>query len=264
MTTNTESQPVRLNKFLAQVGLASRRGCDDIIAAGKVRVNGKRCREPGVRVSPGVDRIEVDGAVIDQPARPIVLLLHKPTGVVSTVSDPEGRPTVLDLCRKYRRNRRLFPVGRLDVNTTGALLVTNDGLLCYRLTHPRFGIPRTYTARVRGRFDEKVLERLRKMAASEERGTRKSTKEKTAREDTAVGKVEVVRELGKVTVLTITLHEGRNRQVRKMCEAVGLYVVKLKRIRFGPLSIRGVPLGAVRPLEKREMERLRQLTGMET
>jgi pseudouridine synthase len=214
-------------------------------------------------VRPGADRIEVDGAVIDQPARPIVLLLHKPTGVVSTVSDPEGRPTVLDLCRKYRRNRRLFPVGRLDVNTTGALLVTNDGLLCYRLTHPRFKISRTYTARVRGRFDAKVLERLRNMAAPELRGARKGINRKYAREDTSLGRVEVVRELGKVTVLRITLHEGRNRQVRKMCEAVGLYVVKLKRIQFGPVSIRGVPLGAVRPLEKRELERLSQLTGME-
>ena len=106
MTTTAESQPVRLNRFLAQVGLASRRGCDDIIASGKVRVNGKRVRIPGVKVVPGTDQIQVDGVVINAPARPMVLLLNKPTGVVSTVSDPQGRPTVIDLCRQYRRTTR--------------------------------------------------------------------------------------------------------------------------------------------------------------
>ncbi|MCH7548591.1 MAG: rRNA pseudouridine synthase [Candidatus Krumholzibacteriota bacterium] len=254
MTTTADSQPVRLNRFLAQVGLASRRGCDDIIASGKVRVNGKRVRVPGVKVVPGIDRIQVDGMVIDTPSRPIVLLLNKPAGVVSTVSDPQGRPTVIALCRQYRRNRRLFPVGRLDVNTTGALLITNDGLLCYRLTHPRFGTRRTYDVRVRGRFDAKVLERLRAAAT----GTRQIAE----RGRGSVSSVELVRELGKVTVLRITLHEGRNRQVRRMCERIGLHVVKLKRIKFGPISVRGLPLGAVRPLEKSEMERLNRLTGM--
>jgi pseudouridine synthase len=135
-------------------------------------------------------------------------------------------------------------VGRLDVNTTGALLVTNDGLLCYRLTHPKFEVPRTYVARVRGHADDRSIARMRRMAGTGERAG-----------------VERMRTLGKVSVLKITLTEGRNRQVRRMCEAVGLRVVKLKRVSFGPVSVRKLPLGAVRPLERRELERLRRITS---
>lgn len=244
MSERTNADGVRLNRFLAQVGVGSRRACDDVIQSGRVRVEGRVVRSPGARIVPGVHSVTLDGQDLDTPSRPIVLILHKPTGVVSTVSDPQGRPTVIDLCRKYARGRRLFPVGRLDVNTTGALLVTNDGVLCYRLTHPRFEVSRTYVARVRGDVSERSLARMRRMAGSNPRAG-----------------VERVHTPGKVSVLKITLTEGRNRQVRRMCEAVGLRVVKLKRVSFGPVSVRKLPLGAVRPLERRELERLRRVTS---
>jgi pseudouridine synthase len=246
----SEPQSIRLNRFLAQLGVGSRRACDDIITAGKVRVDGKRVNQPGMRVTPGVNSVSVDGFKLDRPASPIVLLLHKPTGVVSTVSDPYGRPTVLDLCRKYGVRKRLFPVGRLDVNTTGALLITNDGLLCYRLTHPSFQIPKTYLVRVRGGYSDLKLARLQKMAGtSSGRGVKPS--------------VSMVKKLDKNTVLKITLIEGRNRQVRNMCAAVGLKVTKLKRTNFGPISVRSLPLGSVRPLTKKELGRLYDLTKQE-
>jgi pseudouridine synthase len=162
-----------------------------------------------------------------------------------------GRPTVLDLCRGYSRRYRLFPIGRLDVNTTGAILVTNDGLLCYRLTHPRFEVARVYVVRVRGIVDEQKLVRLARLAEGRrERGARRRT-------------VELVKTLGKESILRVTLREGRHRQVRRMCEAAGLRVVKLKRVQFGPVTVRRLPLGAVRPLESKEMVRLRQV-GIET
>jgi 23S rRNA pseudouridine2605 synthase len=263
MSERTNAESIRLNRFLAQVGVGSRRTCDDVIAAGRVRINGAVTRSPGVRVVPGVHEIALDGRPVGSPRRRLVLLLHKPAGVVSTASDPQGRPTVIDLCGKFARDRRLFPVGRLDVNTTGALLVTNDGLLCYRLTHPRFEVPRTYVARVRGNVTARDLDRLRRMSESSppgkrRRGGRRGGGGGSTAAAGAQGRVELTKELGKVSLLKITLYEGRNRQVRKMCEAVGLRVVKLKRVSFGPVSIRKLPLGAVRPLEKKELERLEQ------
>jgi 23S rRNA pseudouridine2605 synthase len=252
----SSAERIRLNRFLAQLGVGSRRTCDALIAAGKVRVDGRTVAEAGITVIPGQNSITVDGVALDRPAARLVLLLHKPTGVVSTVSDPEGRPTVLDLCRPYGRKRRLFPVGRLDVNTTGALLLTNDGILCYRLTHPKFALPRTYVARVRGEFDQRRLERLRRMSGLSAGG----------RPGRDVGRggpsVEVVKQLDKVTVLRITLIEGRNRQVRRMCEAVGLRVGKLKRVAFGPISIRDLPLGAVRPLTESELKNLDRVASL--
>ncbi len=250
--TKTDVEPVRLNRFLAQVGIASRRACDELIEAGKVMVDGKRVRKPGVRVVPGVNVVTVNGQRVDSPRRPLVLLLHKPTGVVTTANDPQGRATVLDLVKKHARRRRLFPVGRLDVNTTGLLLLTNDGLLCYRLTHPKFGLARTYQVKARGGWNERTLARLRKMAAAS-----------VSDGEGADGSVRLIKQLGKSVVLQIKLHEGRNRQVRKMCEAVGLHVTKLKRVGFGPITLRGVPLGSVRPLEDAELARLRKATGFD-
>jgi pseudouridine synthase len=206
-----------------------------------------RATDLSTRVVPGVSRITIDRVSLGRPPRPLVLLLNKPTGVVSTVSDPFGRPTVLDMCKKYARSRRLFPIGRLDINTTGLILLTNDGELCYRLTHPRFEIARTYHVRVRGLINEKKLVGLRKLASPLHRSRNSRSS------------VELLKQLNRESVLNITLREGRNRQVRRMCESMGLRVVKLRRVRFGPLTVRGLPLGAVRPLEKAEMEGLRRL-----
>ena len=247
MTPRSESEPIRLNRFLAQLGVGSRRSCDALIEGGKVRVDGKRITDPGTRVVPGSQSVSVDGVKLDKPANRVVLLLNKPAGVVSTVTDPQRRPTVVQYCKRFARRRRLFPVGRLDVNTTGALLLTNDGLLCYRLTHPSFGIRKTYSVRVRGAIDRTKLQRLRRMAG--------------AKNDVDATSVDVVKELEKESILRITLVEGRNRQVRRMCDAVGLRVVRLKRTNFGPVSVRNLPVGSVRPLTKRELERLSAITS---
>ncbi len=256
-----DSEPVRLNHFLAQVGVASRRACDTIIREGRVRVDGRVVREMGTRVVVGVNVVEVDGVSIGRPPKRIVLLMHKPKGFVTTVTDPEGRPTVADLVRPVARKHRLFPVGRLDVNTTGALLMTNDGFLCYKLTHPRYGIPRVYHVRVRGRFDDTTARRLERMA---QEGTRDHARARGDRETRARRTrpgVDVVAKLEKETVLKITLLEGRNRQVRQMIEAVGLRVNSLKRVSFGPVSIRKLPLGGIRPLDQRELDRLDAAVG---
>lgn len=231
------------------VGVGSRRDCDEVIAAGRVAVNGETVREPGVRITPGESRVTLDGAPLTRPPRPVVLVLNKPPGYVSTVSDSLGRPTVLDLCKPFRRGLRLFPVGRLDVNTTGVILLTNDGVLCYRLTHPRFEIPRVYVVRVRGAVDEQKLRRLSRMARFE--GGRSPRSGGTP-------PVELLKEFDRESILRVTLHEGRHRQVRKMCEGVGLRVVRLKRVRFGPISARGLPPGGVRPLDSKEIQMLRR------
>ena len=259
-TTSTpaaEPEEIRLNHFLAQVGIASRRACDQIIAAGRVRVDGRVVKEMGTRVVPGFNAIEVDRVVIGRPPKRIVLLMHKPKGFVSTVTDPEGRPTVADLVKPIARRQRLFPVGRLDVNTTGALLMTNDGLLCYKLTHPRYGVPRVYHVRVRGRFDDTTQRRLERLA---QEGMREYGRREKRPRRSRPG-VELVAKLPKETILKITLLEGRNRQVRAMIEAVGLRVNSLKRVSFGPVSVRKLPLGGIRPLDQRELDRLEAAVG---
>jgi pseudouridine synthase len=226
------------------VGVGSRRECDEIIAAGRVKVDGGVVRDAGTRVTAGASRVALDGVPLSNPQERVVLLLNKPAGFVSTASDPLGRPTVLDLCRGYARRYRLFPVGRLDVNTTGAILITNDGLLCYRLTHPRFGVARIYMVRVRGIVDEQRLKRLGRLS-----GWRAGAG--AWREP-----VVMVKSLGKECILRVTLREGKHRQVRRMCEAVGLRVVRLKRVQFGPVTIRKLPLGGVRPLDSKEIMKL--------
>lgn len=249
MTTNkNDTEPIRLNRYLAMLGVGARRACDDMIAAGRVKVDNQTVKTAGMRVVPGKNKVSVDGSPVESPPRPLVLLLNKPLGVVSTVSDPFDRPTVLDLCKRYARKRRLFPVGRLDINTTGAILLTNDGMLCYRLTHPRYQIPRIYVVRVHGLVNDRKLTRLDKLA----RPRRGSGKGWTG--------VRFVKEVGRESILKVTLREGRNRQVRKMCESVGLKIVQLKRVQFGPITIRKLPLGACRPLETRELEKLNRLT----
>jgi 23S rRNA pseudouridine2605 synthase len=265
--TASDAESIRLNHFLARVGVASRRACDVLIAEGRVRVDGRVVREPGSRVNPGLNEVTVDGTRLGSPPKRVVLLLHKPKGFVSTVSDPEGRPTVIDLCRGINKRQRLFPVGRLDVNTTGALLVTNDGFLCYRLTHPRFGIARVYQVRVRGRMDDAQIKRLERMAEDEARVAEKASAaraEPSSKRRRVRPSVEIVARKEKEGVLRVTLLEGRNRQVRRMCETVGLRIVALKRMSFGPVSVWKLPVGAVRPLTTRELEKLDEATGGRT
>ena len=234
----------RLNKFLARAGVASRRHADELISAGHVRVNGKRVTELGVLVEDG-DRIEVDGSVVELPREHTYLLLHKPVGVVTTMRDPEKRPSVSDFVREHPG---VFPVGRLDYATSGALLLTDDGDLAQRLLHPRFGVEKTYRAAIAGRLSAEDVHRLTGGVALPEFRA-------------AAAKVRVVAVRRDSSVLDVTIHEGRNRQVRRMFDALGHRVLALTRTRFGPLTLGALAPGRFReltPREKAALERHRR------
>jgi 23S rRNA pseudouridine2605 synthase len=227
----------RLLKVLAQAGLGSRRVCDDLIADGRVTVNGE-VAELGRRVDVDHDVVELDGVAIGVRPGLVYYLLHKPTGVVTTASDPQGRPTVVDL---VPAEPRVFPVGRLDLDTEGLLLITNDGELTHRLTHPSFGVDKEYLVEVEGEPDRRAMKRLREGVELDDGLT-------------APAKASV---LGP-TLLRLVIHEGRNRQVRRMCAAVGHPVVRLVRTRIGPISDPSLQAGQWRPLttdEVRVLER---------
>lgn len=229
---------VRLNVYLARAGVASRRKADELILAGRVTVNG----EPGqlnTFVS-AVDAVEVDGRPVAKQ-RLAYVLLHKPAGVVTTANDPHGRPTVVDL---VRHEARVVPVGRLDADTTGALLLTNDGRLAHRLAHPRYEVDKVYEVEVEGNPSDSALRRLADGVELEDGRTAPAT----------------VRRLGPGR-LELTLHEGRKRQVRRMCEAVGHPVRSLHRSRYATLSLDGVAPGRWRELTAVEVDALRRLSG---
>jgi 23S rRNA pseudouridine2605 synthase len=230
----------RLQKILAQAGLGSRRACEELIAAGRVRVNGS-VAELGARADPESDRIEVDGAPVGVRPGLVHYLLNKPDGVVTTASDPQGRPTVVDLVPS---EPRVFPVGRLDADTEGLLLLTNDGELAHRLTHPSFGVDKEYLAEVEGSPSRGAVRRLREGVALEDGPT-------------APAKVSLVGD----HLLRITIHEGRNRQVRRMCAAVGHPVRRLVRVRVGPISDRRLAPGEWRPLTQSEVRGLERATA---
>jgi 23S rRNA pseudouridine2605 synthase len=216
-----------------------------MIQSGRVTVNGKTVKTLGTRALP-TDQIRVDDRALPTRRDPIHLLLHKPAGVVTTTRDPEGRPTILQMLP--HRLSRLFPVGRLDLQSTGLVLLTNDGDLAAILTHPRYHVPRTYRVKVSGTPDERALARLR-------RGIRL--------DDGPTGPVQVTVEkrLPTKTWLQITVHEGRNHLVRRLCEAISHRAEKLQRIALGPLELGKLPLGDFRPLTPRELTALRRLAS---
>ncbi len=227
---------MRLAKHLAHAGVASRRAAEALIAAGRVTVAGEVVRDPARDVT-GEEAIALDGEAVRAPGARVVYAVHKPAGVVSTARDTHGRRTVVDLVPAAQR---LYPVGRLDADTTGLILLTNDGDLAYALTHPRFEVPRTYRARVAGRPGERALRALREGVELEDGRT-------------APAKVRLVGS----HELELTIHEGRKRQVRRMCEAVGHRVVALRRIAFGPLRLGDLGAGHHRRLTAAEVQRLR-------
>jgi 23S rRNA pseudouridine2605 synthase len=227
--------PERLQKILARAGFGSRRASEALIAAGRVRVNGE-VAALGDRADPEIDRIEVDGAVVGIRPGLVHYLLNKPAGVVTTASDPHGRPTVVGL---VPAEPRVFPVGRLDADTEGLLLLTNDGELAHRLTHPSFGVDKEYLADVEGRPTRGALRRLREGVELDDGPT-------------APAKVSLVGD----RLLRITIHEGRNRQVRRMCDAVGLPVRRLVRVRIGPIADHRLAPGEWRALEPDEVRAL--------
>jgi len=235
----------RLQKILAAAGIASRRKAEEIIRSGRVAVNGAIVTELGSKADVDADQITVDGKPLASPGRHLYFLLHKPKGYVTTLSDPEGRPTVMDLIGKIPK--RVYPVGRLDYASEGLLLLTNDGDLAQRLTKAGEHMPKTYNVKISGRPDEKSLERLRQgITIALEDGRRVKTSPAKIRliEDAANPWYEV------------TLIEGRNRQIHRMFQAVGFLVEKIKRVQFGPLKL-DVPSGKFRPLSDREVAQLK-------
>ncbi|HEX4868319.1 MAG TPA: pseudouridine synthase [Acidimicrobiales bacterium] len=234
-----DHEGVRLQKVLAQAGLGSRRVCEDLIDRRRVKVNGE-VAVLGRRVDPEVDVIEVDGAQIGVRPGLVHYLLNKPAGTITTASDTHGRPTVLGLVPAAPR---VFPVGRLDADTEGLLLITNDGDLAHRLTHPSYGVDKEYLVEVEGEPHRGAIRRLREGVELDDGIT-------------APAKVALLGD----HLLRITIHEGRNRQVRRMCEAVGTPVVRLVRTRIGPLVDRSLAPGAWRPLTQDEVRALERAT----
>jgi 23S rRNA pseudouridine2605 synthase len=231
---------MRLAKYVAHAGVASRRGAEQLITAGSVTVDGERVTDPARDVGAGSD-VRVDGRRLAGAERRVVYALHKPPGVVSTARDTHGRRTVLDLVPAGEL--RLYPVGRLDADSSGLILITNDGELANRLTHPRYEVPKTYRARVSG------LPVRRPALAALTTGVQL--------EDGQTAPARV-RRVGADTI-ELTIHEGRNRQVRRMCEAVGHPVLELTRVSFGPLELAGLAAGETRLLSDGEVSALRAL-----
>ncbi len=235
---------MRLNRYLAMSGVASRRGAEKLIAEGLVQVNGKTVTELATFVEPGVDRVQVDGRRLNPPRTFTYLLLNKPEGLVTTARDPQGRSTVMEL---VPARPRVFPVGRLDQDTSGALLFTDDGSLAHGLLHPRFKMEKEYDVVVEGAIDEEALE-----------GLRLGVILKDEPKPTAPATVEVLERRHGRTRLQVILREGRKRQVRRMLALVGHPVLQLRRVRIGPVLLGDLEPGVCRPLTEAEVKALRR------
>lgn len=235
---------MRLQKYLALSGVASRRASEKLIAEGHVAVNGQVITEMGVQVDETADRVTVDGAPVALEEEKHYIAYYKPVGEVTTVTDPEGRATVMDKFRDYPV--RLYPVGRLDYDSEGLLLLTNDGDMMQRLLHPSHEVEKVYLAKVSNQVTEEELHRLRAGVSLDGRMT-------------SPANVRLVRREAFASVVLVSIHEGRNRQVRRMFEAVGHQVVALKRVGFGPIRLLDLPRGQWRRLNEVEVKRLKEL-----
>jgi 23S rRNA pseudouridine2605 synthase len=242
---HTPIEPMRLQRFLARAGVASRRHSEALITAGHVSVNGKTITELGTTITPGVDSVLVDGQQVSYPAEYTYVLLNKPPGVVTSMSDPQGRPSVAELLPD---TPGLFPVGRLDLDTTGALIVTNDGELAHRLLHPSFHAAKVYRVDVRGNLGSDDVSALSSGIMLEDGMTRPAD-------------VEILERRSGVSVCRMTLREGRKRQVKRMFEAVGHPVLRLHREAFGPVNLGTLGQGQTRELDSTEVEALKGTVG---
>lgn len=231
---------------MARHGVASRRACEEIIASGRVKVNGKTVDTPGTSVNPARDRIEVDGRELGQPEKFVYILLNKPRGYLSTARDPRGRKKVTDLLEGVQE--RVFPVGRLDYDSEGLLLLTNDGELTYHLTHPSHRVPKTYRVRVRGVPAPQELDQLSRGVKLEDGLT-------------APAGIHFIEDRDGNALLDVTIHEGRNRQIRRMFEKIGYDVIRLKRVTLGNLTLGDLKPGQYRRLGESEVRRLKKLAG---
>ncbi len=238
----------RLQKILARAGLASRREAERWIQEGRVTVNGVVVKRLGSQADPSKDKIKVDGKLIPQPAKRY-FLLHKPPGLITSTRDPQGRPNLGEWLESLGKRGRLFPVGRLDYNSSGLLILTNDGELSQRLTHPRYAIKKCYRVKLSGCPSEIELERLRKGVQLEDGMT-------------APSRVRVVQLLRKNAWLEVEIREGRYREVRRMFEALGYFVEKLIRVRLGPIPLGSLSQGEIRPLSPKEVSALKKAVGL--
>lgn len=237
---------MRLNKFLAQAGISSRRGADVLIQLGRVTVNGVTIHKLGILVDEQKDDIRVDGKKVSLPEKLIYILLNKPKEYLCTVKDSFGRPTIMDL---VGRDKRVFPVGRLDLDTEGVLLLTNDGELAYRLTHPKFQVEKIYLVTVRGEINERILQRFRKGIKLEDG-------------EIAKGEAKILETEKDYTVFELKLGEGRKREIKRMCKAVGLSVTNLVRTKFANLAAKNMKPGAWRYLKEEEIENLKRMVRL--
>ena len=246
MKPKPKSNEQRLQRVLAQAGLASRRKAEDLIQAGRVSVDGKVVTQLGVKVDPDRQRIKVDGQPLAIRESRVYYLLHKPRLVLSTLHDPQGRPTLKDFLKGARIKERVFPVGRLDWDADGLILLTNDGRLAQILQHPRFQVPKTYRVKVSGLPTKEALKRLEEGVQIPGGGKHRA-------------EVELIKTGENRAWLLVTIREGEKHQVKKMFEAVGHLVLTLKRVSLGPLKLGRLPVGKIRALTQEEIQSLRQV-----
>lgn len=236
---NEDSFKIRLQKYIADCGITSRRKAEEMILSGRVQVNGEVVMELGTKVNPNIDVIHVDGHVADLNAvDKLYVLFHKPRGVMTTLNDPEGRATVMDFVKEI--SERIYPVGRLDYLSEGLLIMTNDGEVANLIMHPKFNVTKVYEVKVFGSVTEGILNKLRAGTYLEDGFVKPQS-------------VRVIKQLPTKTWLEFRLNEGKNREIRKLCEAVGLTVDKLKRMAIGGLTIDGIAPGKIRYLSKHQL-----------
>lgn len=235
-------EEIRLQKYLAEAGVASRRKAEELISQGKVRVNNKVVTELGTKINPQKDKVEYEGKIVTIQEEKIYILLNKPIGYVTTAKDQFNRDSVLDLVKV---RQRIVPVGRLDMYTSGALILTNNGDFVYQVTHPKHEIEKTYTVTLKGIVSKEAVEQLRKGVRIEDYTTRPA-------------KVKILKtdEEKSQSRLEITIHEGKNRQVRKMCEAVNYKVLALHRSKIAGIGVKDLPLGKWRYLDDKEIKKI--------
>lgn len=239
-------EEVRLQKFLAEAGIASRRKCEELIQSGKVMVNGKVIETLGTKINPKEDKVTYNGKIVENSLQKTYILLNKPIGYVTTAKDQFKRDTVLDL---IKINKRIVPCGRLDMYTSGALILTDDGDFVYKITHPKHEIEKTYTVTIKGIVTNEEVQKLRQGVEIDDNGEKYITKKANVR----ILKTDIEKDISR---LEIVIHEGKNRQVRKMCEAVGRKVLALHRSKIGNIGVKDLKIGTWRYLKKHEIEKL--------
>lgn len=237
-----EQEKIRLQKYLANSGIDSRRKCEELILEGKVKVNGKTIKELGTKIDPTVDKITYCGKLVGKTEKKVYILLNKPIGYVTTVKDQFDRDTVLDLVKV---KERVVPVGRLDMYTSGALILTNDGEFVYKITHPKHEITKTYTVTIKGIVSKEDVDKLSQGVEIEDYKTRPA--------QVKILKTDTEKDISR---LEITIHEGKNRQVRKMCEAIEKKVIALHRSKIGNIGVKDLKLGSWRFLKNEEVRKL--------